>query len=68
MRLYNTSARGLVELPEPPGPIGMYVCGPTVYARAHIGNARPYVIALLVQALAARARLRGRRSSTTSPT
>jgi cysteinyl-tRNA synthetase len=23
----------------------MYVCGPTVYARAHIGNARPYVIA-----------------------
>ena len=24
----------------------MYVCGPTVYARAHIGNARPYVIAV----------------------
>jgi len=23
----------------------MYVCGPTVYARAHIGNARPYVLA-----------------------
>ena len=22
----------------------MYVCGPTVYARAHIGNARPYVV------------------------
>ena len=45
MRLYSTLARGLVELPKPPGPIGMYVCGPTVYARAHIGNARPYVIA-----------------------
>ena len=45
MRLYSTLERGLVELPEPPGPIGMYVCGPTVYARAHIGNARPYVIA-----------------------
>ncbi len=45
MRLYSTLARGLVELPQPPGPIGMYVCGPTVYARAHIGNARPYVIA-----------------------
>ncbi len=44
MRLYSTLARGLVELPEPPGPIGMYVCGPTVYARAHIGNARPYVV------------------------
>jgi len=44
MRLSSTLARGLVELPEPPGPIGMYVCGPTVYARAHIGNARPYVV------------------------
>ncbi len=44
MRLYSTLARDVVELPEPPGPIGMYVCGPTVYARAHIGNARPYVV------------------------
>ena len=26
-----------------PGPIGMYVCGPTVYQRAHVGNARPFV-------------------------
>ena len=45
MRLSSTLQRGLVELPDPPGPIGMYVCGPTVYARAHIGNARPFVIA-----------------------
>ena len=47
MRLYSTLARALVELPEPgEGRIGMYVCGPTVYARAHIGNARPYVLAV----------------------
>ncbi len=46
MRLYSTLARDLVDLPDAPGPIGMYVCGPTVYARAHIGNARPYVIAV----------------------
>ncbi len=46
MRLYSTLARELVDLPAAPGPIGMYVCGPTVYARAHIGNARPYVIAV----------------------
>ena len=46
MRLYSTLARDLVDLPEAPGPIGMYVCGPTVYARAHIGNARPYVVAV----------------------
>jgi cysteinyl-tRNA synthetase len=46
MRLYSTLARDVVDLPAAPGPIGMYVCGPTVYARAHIGNARPYVIAV----------------------
>ncbi len=44
MRLYSTLQRGLVELPPAPASIGMYVCGPTVYARAHIGNARPYVV------------------------
>ena len=44
MRLYSTSTRGLAELPAPPAPIGMYVCGPTVYNRAHIGNARPFVV------------------------
>ncbi len=46
MRLYDTSARELRELPPPPGPIRMYFCGPTVYARAHVGNARPFVIAM----------------------
>jgi cysteinyl-tRNA synthetase len=43
MRLYDTKTRRLQELP-PPGPVGMYVCGPTVYARAHVGNARPFVV------------------------
>jgi cysteinyl-tRNA synthetase len=46
MRLYSTHARELVELPEPPGPIRMYFCGPTVYQRAHIGNARPFVLGM----------------------
>jgi cysteinyl-tRNA synthetase len=44
VRLYDTATRALVELPPPPTEIGMYVCGPTVYQRAHIGNARPFVI------------------------
>ena len=44
MRLYSTLQRAKVDLPEPPGPIRMYFCGPTVYARAHIGNARPFVL------------------------
>ena len=43
-RLYDTSTRALRALPDPPARIGMYVCGPTVYQRAHIGNARPFVV------------------------
>ncbi len=46
MRLYDTATRQLQELPPPPGPIRMYVCGPTVYQRIHIGNARPFVISM----------------------
>jgi cysteinyl-tRNA synthetase len=46
MRLYDTATRGLKELPVPPGPVRMYVCGPTVYQRIHVGNARPFVISL----------------------
>ena len=46
MRLYDTATRKLQELPPPPGPIRMYFCGPTVYQRIHIGNARPFVISL----------------------
>ncbi len=46
MRLYDTYTRSLVELPPAPGPVRMYVCGPTVYARAHIGNARPFVVGM----------------------
>ncbi|HPG23667.1 MAG TPA: cysteine--tRNA ligase, partial [Amaricoccus sp.] len=43
--LYNTRTRRKDRLvPTDPGRIGMYVCGPTVYDRAHIGNARPVVV------------------------
>jgi cysteinyl-tRNA synthetase len=44
MRLYSTLQRTKIELPDAPGPIRMYFCGPTVYARAHIGNARPFIL------------------------
>jgi cysteinyl-tRNA synthetase len=44
MRLHDTLSGALVELPPPPESIGVYVCGPTVYQRAHIGNARPFVV------------------------
>jgi cysteinyl-tRNA synthetase len=29
---------------DPSGEVGIYACGPTVYSRIHIGNARPYVV------------------------
>ena len=50
MRLYNTLTRQVEELPPPPGPIRMYFCGPTVYRRAHIGNARPFVLGMWLRA------------------
>ena len=50
MRLYNTLSRQLEELPPPPGPIRMYFCGPTVYQRAHIGNARPFALGMWLRA------------------
>jgi cysteinyl-tRNA synthetase len=46
MQLYDTLTRGKQELPPTPGPIRMYTCGPTVYQRIHIGNARPFVISM----------------------
>jgi len=46
VRLYNTLTRRLDELPPPPGPVRMYFCGSTVYQRVHVGNARPFVLAM----------------------
>src|SRR3954466_9409680 len=50
MRLYSTLSRRLEELPPPPAPVRMYFCGPTVYQRAHIGNARPFVLGMWLRA------------------
>lgn len=45
LHLYNTAHRRKEEfVPLKEGEVGMYVCGPTVYDFAHIGNARPVVI------------------------
>jgi cysteinyl-tRNA synthetase len=45
MQLYDTLTRRKQELP-PDGTIRMYFCGPTVYQRAHVGNARPFVFGM----------------------
>lgn len=45
IRLYDTLAREKRDfVPADSNRITMYVCGPTVYGRAHIGNARPAVV------------------------
>jgi cysteinyl-tRNA synthetase len=35
--------------PGPDGEVGIYACGPTTYGPIHIGNARPYVIFMLLR-------------------
>src|SRR5690349_15305758 len=43
--LHNTLSRARERFePAAPGRVTMYVCGPTVYNYAHVGNARPYVV------------------------
>ena len=45
LRLYNTLTRVKEEFaPLDPDNVRMYVCGPTVYDFAHIGNARPVIV------------------------
>jgi cysteinyl-tRNA synthetase len=48
IRIQDTLSRALKEL-GPGGAAGIYACGPTVYGRIHIGNARPYVIFTLLK-------------------
>jgi len=45
IRLYNSKTRSREEfVPIDPKNVRMYVCGPTVYERAHLGNARPAIV------------------------
>ena len=45
IRLYNTRTRTKEPFaPLDPRNVRMYVCGPTVYDRAHLGNARPVIV------------------------
>tara|TARA_R110001599_G_scaffold10315_1_gene51078 strand:+ start:250 stop:1635 length:1386 start_codon:yes stop_codon:yes gene_type:complete len=45
LRIYDTAKRAKrVFEPQDPARITLYVCGPTVYNYAHIGNARPPIV------------------------
>ncbi len=52
--LHDTQSGRLTALePRDAGRVGIYACGPTVYSRIHIGNARPFVVfSLLARFLA----------------
>ena len=50
IRLHDTLSGALRPLePRTPGRVGIYACGPTVYARVHVGNARPFVVFALLK-------------------
>jgi len=48
VRIRDTLSGELVEL-DPDREVGIYACGPTVYSRIHIGNARPFVVFMLLE-------------------
>jgi cysteinyl-tRNA synthetase len=50
IRLHDTRSGSVLDLEtREPGRVGIYACGPTVYNRIHIGNARPFVVFSLLK-------------------
>jgi cysteinyl-tRNA synthetase len=50
VRLHDTRTGQVMPLvPRDAGRVGIYACGPTVYSRIHIGNARPFVVFSLLK-------------------
>ena len=49
IRLHDTRSGTLRELVPLDGHVGIYACGPTVYSRIHVGNARPFVVFSLLK-------------------
>ena len=50
IRIQDSLTNSLRELePRDSGRVGIYACGPTVYSRIHVGNARPYVVFALLR-------------------
>src|SRR5215208_1204060 len=50
IRFYDTREREVRPFePREDGKVGIYACGPTVYSRGHVGNARPFVVFSLLK-------------------
>ncbi len=59
---------GKLQALDPASEIGIYACGPTVYSRIHIGNARPFVVFSLFARFLRSRGLPGAPCGSTSPT
>ena len=52
IRIHDSLTGGVRDLqPREAGKVGIYACGPTVYSRIHVGNARPFVLFALLKRL-----------------
>ena len=50
VRIRDTLGGELAPLvPREPPRVGIYACGPTVYSRIHVGNARAFVVPMLLR-------------------
>src|SRR5215203_1280342 len=50
VRIQDTLSGALRPLePRDPPRVGIYACGPTIYSRIHVGNARPFVVFTLLK-------------------
>src|ERR1700704_1306652 len=50
LRLHDRLQHEIVDVePSTPGVLRVYSCGPTVYGRIHVGNARPYWTAMVLK-------------------
>ncbi len=50
VRIHDTRSGEVLPLrPRDAGRVGIYACGPTVYSRIHVGNARPFVVFSLLK-------------------
>src|SRR5690242_3030397 len=49
LRIHDTKSGRIAALEPGDGHVGIYACGPTVYNRIHVGNARPFVVFSLLK-------------------
>jgi len=60
VRLYDSLSQDKKEfVPRDKDRVTMYFCGPTVYNYVHVGNARPFVVSMVAEAILRVSRVHG---------